>query len=58
LYFEGRRFEKDEKKMVEWIGKAAEQHDDGVIEKLHMMVKQRHIKVQNKLCKMIKTKKK
>jgi TPR repeat protein len=29
LYFEGRGFVKDEKKSVEWIGKASQQHDDG-----------------------------
>jgi TPR repeat protein len=42
LYLEGRGFVKDEKKAVEWIGKAA-QHDDGAIEKLHMMVEQGHV---------------
>jgi uncharacterized protein len=55
LYLEGRRFMKDEKKAVEWIGKAV-QHYDGAIEKLHMMAKQGHVEAQNKLCEMIETK--
>jgi TPR repeat protein len=57
LYFEGKGFVKDEKKAVEWIGKAAEQHD-GAIEKLHMMAELGHVEAQNKLCKMIKIRRK
>jgi TPR repeat protein len=58
LYLEGRGFVKDEKKAVEWIGKAAEQHDDdGAIEKLHMMAEQGHVEAQNKLCEMSETRK-
>jgi TPR repeat protein len=55
LYLEGRRFVKDEKNSVEWIGKAAQQHDDGAIEKLHMMAEQGHVEAQNKLCEMNET---
>jgi TPR repeat protein len=55
LYLEGRGFVKDEKKAVEWIGKAAQQHDDGAIEKLHMMAEQGHVEAQNKLCEMNET---
>jgi TPR repeat protein len=56
LYLEGRGFVKDEKKAVEWIGKAAQQHYDGAIEKLHMIIEQRHVEAQNKLCEISKTK--
>jgi uncharacterized protein len=56
LYLEGRGFVKDEKEAVEWIAKAAQQHDDGAIEKLHMMAEQRHVEAQNKLCEMNETK--
>jgi uncharacterized protein len=55
LYLEGKGFVKDEKKVVEWIGKAAQQHDDGAIENLHMMAEQGHVEAQNKLCEMIET---
>jgi uncharacterized protein len=56
LYLEGRGFVKDEKKAVEWIAKAAQQHDDGAIEKLHMMAEQGHAEAQDKLCEMNETK--
>jgi TPR repeat protein len=56
LNLEGRGFVKDEKKAVEWIGRAAQQHDDGAIEKLHIMAEQGYVEAQNKLCKMSKTK--
>jgi TPR repeat protein len=55
LYLEGRKFEKDEKKAVEWIGKVA-QHYNGAIKKLHMMAEQGHVEAQNKLCEMNETK--
>jgi TPR repeat protein len=56
MYLEGRGFVKDEKESVEWIGKAAQQHYDGAIEKLHMMAEQGHVEAQNKLCEMSETK--
>jgi TPR repeat protein len=46
LYLEGRGFVKDEKKAVERIAKAAQQHYDGAIEKLHMMAEQGHVEAQ------------
>jgi TPR repeat protein len=46
---------KDEQKAVEWIAKAAEQHADGAIEKLRLLVEQGHEAAQNKLCEMSET---
>jgi TPR repeat protein len=55
LFLEGRGFVKDEKKAVEWIAKAAEQHADGAMEKLHMLAEQGHVEAKNKLYEMNET---
>jgi hypothetical protein len=43
------------RKRLNGLAKAAQQHDDGAIEKLQMLAEQGHEAAQNKLCEMNET---